>query len=269
MHKKWQPAEEIPSVEFQDLGAKRKQLRLVKRQANEKLTKEVVLDGVFHELQNCLQSIGMGVDLLQLSQPDALECRTIALGIERASRLLREVQEYFFPPEIYLSTRSLEEVLLEAVRGVMQGDEKRRIRLRSSETSFSFQYDWFALGRVLERILRCAYGLLLQDGGEILVNNKARTGSNQTGIEIKVEIHGVGELEIDETRMFTPFWRANNYQAGLGLVLARQAILSREGQLTFTKTSPCRAHFTLCLEVPSEMIVHGGAGKEEDHVSVE
>jgi hypothetical protein len=88
-------------------------------------------------------------------------------------------------------------------------------------------------------------------------------------VEITVEIYGAGELEIDETRIFTPFWRVHNYQAGLGLILARQAMLSREGQLIFTKTSPCRAHFTLRLEVLPEMIASGRVGKEEGHVSVE
>src|SRR5262245_1915028 len=86
MHNEWRPLEENPPVDLASSVTKRKKLRLVGKQANEKFTKEAVLDGVLHELQNCLQSIGMGVDLLQLSQPDALECHTINFGIERASR---------------------------------------------------------------------------------------------------------------------------------------------------------------------------------------
>jgi len=268
MYKKWQPAEKMLSV-LPVSVEKPKKLRLVKRKTEGKLTKEVVIDGVLHELQNCLQSIGMGVDLLQFSQPDALECRTIALGIERASRLLREMQEYFFPPAVYFSTQSLKDVLIEAMQGVTKGEGKACFRLHCPEAHLSFQYDWFVLGRALERILRCAYGLLPQGGGEILVNSGLQLGQNRTVVEIRVEISGAGNLEIDETRIFTPFWRVGHYQAGLGLVLARQALLSREGRLIFTKTSPCCAHFTLSLEIPSERITSGRVEKEEDHVNVE
>ncbi|MGE0680561.1 MAG: hypothetical protein AB7P69_06585 [Candidatus Binatia bacterium] len=270
MHKKWQPAEKIPPVELSSSIAKRKKLHLIKRPTEEKLTKEVVLDGVLHELQNCLQSIGMGVDLLQLSQPEALECQTVMLGIERASRLLREVQEYFFPPELYLSTRSIKDVLIETMRGVMKaGEEDNHIRLQYPEEPLSFQYDWFALSRVLERIFRCARGILPPEGGEIIVRSGVREGQAWTLVEIKVEIYGARTLDIDESKIFTPFWRVNNYQAGLGLVLAQQALHNRHGQVTFEKTSPRHAHFTLLLEVLSDTIVSERAGKEEGHVCVE
>jgi len=269
MHKKWQPAEKISPIELPSTVAKRKKLLLIKRPTEEKLTKEVVLDGVLHELQNCLQSIGMGVDLLQLSQLETLECQTIMLGIERASRLLREVQEYFFPPELYLSTRSLKDVLIETMRGVVKTGEDEHILLQCPETPLSFEYDWFALGRVLERIFRCACGIVSPEGDRIIVRCETREGQVRTLVEIKVEIYGANELGIDESRIFTPFWRMNNYQAGLGLVLAQQALQSRHGQLTFEKTSPYRAHFTLLLEVLSDTIVSGRAGKEEGHVCVE
>lgn len=269
MHKKWQPAEKIPLSELSPSVAKRKKLHLIKRPTEEKFPKEVVLDGVLHELQNCLQSIGMGVDLLQLSQPEALECQTIMLGVERASRLLREVQEYFFPPELYLSTRSLKEVLVETMRKVVKAGEDDHIQLQGPDEPLSFQYDWFAFSRALERVFRCAYGIVPPEGGNILVQVAAQKEQVRTLVEIRVEIYGDGTLEIDESRIFTPFWRVNNYQAGLGLVLAQQTLQSRDGQLTFEKTSPCHAHFTLQLEVLSDTIASGRAKREEGHVCVE
>lgn len=269
MNKKWQPAEAIPPVALPPSIAKRKELHLVKRQTEEKPTKETVLDGVLHELQNCLQSIGMGVDLLQLNQPETLECRTITLGVERASRLLREVQEYLFPPELHPSIRSLKEVLIEAVHGAVNTRESEHVQLRCPETPLSFQYDWFTLERVFERVIRCACGLLPPEGGDIIVNVGGHDGQVHTLVDITVEIRGAGKLDIDESRIFTPFWRVNNYQAGLGLMLARQAIESRQGQLTFKKMSPCRAHFTLLLKVLFKTSVSERVGKEEGHVCVE
>ncbi|HXG22532.1 MAG TPA: hypothetical protein VNN62_26105 [Methylomirabilota bacterium] len=269
MHKEWRPAEEIPVFNVYSPVAKRKKMRLVGRQTQENPTTELVLDGVFHELQNCLQSIGMGVDLLQLSQPDALECRTINLGIERASRLLREVQEFFFPPETYLSIRNLSEVLTEAVREVVGEAEGGNIRLLCTKALPAFQYDWFMFGRVLDRILRCACGLLSAVGGESIVSATIQEGAAGTYVEIKVDICGAGELGIEKDRVFTPFWRVNDYQTGLGLVLARQAVQSWRGQLTFEKINPCRAQFTLLLEAPPESISSGRGRKEESHGCVE
>jgi K+-sensing histidine kinase KdpD len=211
----------------------------------------------------------MGVDLLQLSQPDALECHTITLSIERASRLLREVQEYFFPPEIYLSTKNIGDVLVEAVHGLARETKGAAIRLHLPEVLPSFQYDWLILSRVLERILRCACGVLPPPGGEIIVSAKEQEEQARSFMEIRVEIHGLEELEFEEKRIFTPFWRVNDYQAGLGLVLARQAIDHRHGQLTFEKMSSCRAQFILLLEILPGSARSGRGRREAGHGCVE
>lgn len=266
MHNEWHPTEEKSPIDLASSLAKRKKLRLVGKQQLEKSSKEAVLDGVLHELQNCLQSIGMGVDLLQLSQPDALECQTINLGIERASRLLREMQEYFFPPEIYLSTKNIGEVLVEIVHSVAREARGMEVCLHLPEVPPSFQYDWLVLSRVLERVLRCACGLLSAPGSKIVINARE---PRQSVITIQVEIHGTKELEIDEKRVFTPFWRVNDYQAGLGLVLARQAIDHRHGQLTFEKMGPCRTQFTLRLAVPPENVWSGRVRRKAGHGCVE
>lgn len=269
MHKEWRPVEEVTPVDVYPSVAKRKKLRLVGRQTQGKTTKEIVVDGVLHELQNCLQSIGMGVDLLQLSQPEAPECRTINLGIERASRLLREMQEFFFPPEGYLSTRNLKDVLLEIARGVVGDSENAPIRFLVSESFPSFQCDWLALGRVFDRVLRCAYGLLLSTKGEIIISMSFHDGQPSTSMEVRVEIHGENDLGIEEERVFTPFWRVNDYQMGLGLVLARQAINRLHGQLTFEKTDACRAHFSVLLNIVPEGISLRRGEKEEGHGCME
>ena len=49
-----------------------------------------MIDGLTHELQNSLQCIGMGVDLLSMITSDPVEGQIVAQAIERASRLLRE-----------------------------------------------------------------------------------------------------------------------------------------------------------------------------------
>lgn len=269
MHKKWHPAEELSSGSAPSLTSKQKKLRLVKRQTDGQVSQGAILDGVFHELRNCLQSIGIGADLLQLGRPETVESRTITLGIERAGRLLREVQEYCFPPEPHLSTRTLSEVLTETIYTIEREREEARIQLHYPEEIPPVHHDWLVLGRIFERVFRCACGVLPSKGGEILVNVKIHRKRTRLTVAIQTDIHGKEELEIDEDRIFTPFWRGGNYQAGLGLMLALQAMQSYGGQLTFKKTSPCHAHFSLFLDVLPEAIVSMEVGQEEDHVYVE
>jgi nitrogen-specific signal transduction histidine kinase len=269
MHNEYRPTTEEPPVGLAPVITRRKKLRLVGKQTGEQASTEVVLDGALHELQNCLQSIGMGVDLLQLGQPDALECRTISLGIERASRLLREMQEYFFPPEVYLSKKNVGEVVVEVVHGMEEVEKRENIHLRLPEILSPFQYDWLIFSRVLERIIRCACGLLPSSAGEIIISVKEQDNQSRPCVEINVEIHGSKELRVEEKRVFTPFWRVNDYQAGLGLMLARQAMRQRHGRLTFEKISPCRAQFSLVLEILPESAWLGKGKREASHGCVE
>ena len=262
-------AEELSSHSLQSSSAKRKKLDVAKQPSKRQPSPEVILDGVFHELRNCLQSIGMGVDLLQLDRPETVESRTIALGVERASRLLREVQEYCFPPEPYLSTRTLKEVLSDTIDVSEQERTEIRMHLHYPEELPPLRLDWLLLSRVFERVFRCARGVLPSEGGQVFVEVKVHPEQPHVVVEIRTEIHGEGELEILTNEIFSPFWSSGNYQAGLGLMLARHAMQSHNGQLTFEKTSPRQAYFSVLIDVLPETIVSMEVGQEEDHVYVE
>jgi nitrogen-specific signal transduction histidine kinase len=210
-----------------------------------------ILGEALHELQNNLQSIGMGLDLLQLTHADTPECRTISLGIERASRLLREVQEYFFPPEPCFSTGSLTVVIAEVVRKVTQEEEAagRSVRVVCPESLPMVRLEWQHLGKALERIVRCACALLPVEGGDVVVGAEVREEQPPGEVEVRVQICGAGTLEVEQEKIFTPFWRVNGYQTGLSLVLARQLAHRQHGQLTFEKTSHNQAYFTMRLRI--------------------
>src|SRR5215831_805970 len=212
-HTEWQPTKEGTPINVYPAAAKRKTLRVMGVQESEQVTKELVVDNVLHELQNCLQSIGMGVDLLQLSQPDELECHNITTGIERASLLLREMQEYFFPPDPYISTKNLGEVLAKAIDKIAIESGRENIRIQCPDSLPSLHYDWFMLSRVFERVLRCACGLLSPEGGENVISVRVPEAQSRTSVEIKVEICGASDLIVEEEKIFTPCWRVHDYRA--------------------------------------------------------
>ncbi len=269
LQKKWRPTG-TGSFLIYPQAARRKKLHLVGPQKNKRTTKEIILDSVIHELQNCLQSIGMGVDLLQLSHEEQLESHAITGGIERASRLLREMQEYFFPPEAAFSTKNLSEVIEKVVRKAVKESGRANIRFQCSEPLPSMHYDWGIVSRVLDRVLRCACGLVSSEGGETVVSVRINEELSRVSIEIKIEICGASELLVEEEKIFTPCCRVNEYQAGLALVLARQAMQSRKGgELTFKKINSSRAQFTLHLEVLPENVLSGKLERETGYGYIE
>lgn len=251
LHKKWRSTEAGSSVTVYPLMAKRKKLHLIGVQKNKRTTKELILDSVIHELQNCLQSISMGMDLLQLSQAEQVESHAINNGIERASRLLRETQEYFFRPESSFSTKNLREAIEEAVQKATKESKKANLRFQCARPLPSMHHDWLTFSRVLDRILRCSRGLVSSEGGEIVASVNINEALSPVAIEITVEINGTSELPVEEEKIFTPCCRVNEYQTGLALVLAREAIRSQKGELTFAKINACQARFTIRLAIPS------------------
>jgi hypothetical protein len=192
----------------------------------------------------------MGVDLLELVHTDILEYRTIRIGLERTSRLLRELQEYFFPTECFPSTRNFSEVLSESVREVERGEDfsGKAIRVICSESLPALRLNWLCLGRALERVVRSACGLCSAGDGEIVVEAKSLEGSGDESIEVTVQIWGIEDLGMEEEAIFTPFLRVNGYQLGMSLVLARRAIGCCRGQLTFCKTDAQRAQFSILVK---------------------
>src|SRR5262245_16429665 len=196
-----------------------------------------ILDGAIHELQNCLQSIGMGIDLLELIHADTSDYQTLRVGITRSDRLMRELQEYLFPPEPCNATRSFAGVLFEVVREVEQGGETcgKPVRIVCPDELPDLSLDWLYLRKVLERVIRCACGIL-PGRGEVVVEAKALKEPRQKGIEVIIQVASAEELDVDEEKIFTPFLRVNGYQLGLSLVLAHRVTGRYLGQLTFCKT---------------------------------
>lgn len=213
-----------------------------------------ILDGAIHELQNHLQSIGMGLDLLQMTQPDALEYRTMVQGIERASRLLREVREYFFPPEWRVSSQSLMAVLEEIIREKQAEWHEQHVRLRviRRDPSLRLALDWHQVRSALERLLAFVRALLSSEGGKIDVAGRVRESGGRHHVELTISGSSVAPLEIEEADIFRPFLRVHTYQAGLSLVLVQQLVNRQGGQVCFRKTSPHQGQFTLLLKTAAE-----------------
>ena len=229
----------------------RKARRAEERKESSVTDEREILEGVVHALQNHLQGISTGLDLLRLTQADPLEGQAIGQGVERASRLLRELREYFVPPEPWLSTQSLAAVVAEVTRQTHDHWHRPggQLQVRCRDPLPALRLDWLQVGKALDRLLSCAYALLPAEGGEVGVEAGLRAVEAQQYVEIEVRSRGVSPLAVEEAEVFTPFWRVNDYQVGLSVVLVRRMVDRLGGQIIFRKLSPNHVCFTLLLRV--------------------
>jgi len=208
-----------------------------------------IIEALVHEVQNNLQGIGMGLDLLCLTQADPLESQTVVRGVERISKLLREVREYFSPPELYLSTDNLGAILAEVAQRVEKEWSRQggRLRVVPGGPLPPLRLDWRQFRSTVERILMFCCALLPQQGG-LEVEAGLREVGVQQYIELKVSGPCAPGAGVEGKDIFDPFLRVNGYQVGLSLVLARQMCLRHRGELSFYKDNRQRGLFTLLLE---------------------
>ena len=212
-----------------------------------------LIDGFSHEVQNSLQGIGLGLDLLRMTQADPLECRTVAQAIERASRFLREIREFYQPPEPYVTTEDPRVILAEVAQQVDTAWPNQDVQwhLVCQESLPSLAFEWHYFGLNWERVLTFLYALLPQ-GGDIGVQVKLRKIDAQRYIELRVHISSVTPFSIDDTQIWKPFIKVNGYPAGLSMVLVRQMLCRQNGKISFRKKNTNQGILTVLLKVPSE-----------------
>jgi len=207
-----------------------------------------VLEQAFHALQHQLRTISAGVDTLWLTQTTAIEeHEKIIQALKRAEQVLHELREYCFPPELRLSTENLANMVEDIVREVAREWERpgRQTRVLCYAPLAALQLDWQQVGKVLERIVACAYALLPTEGGEVVVEAGVRRVGAQQHLDLKVRSCGVTPLEVEEGTVFQPFWQVNGHQFGLSLALVQRMVNRQHGQIFFQKPSARQSCFTL------------------------
>ena len=209
-----------------------------------------LIDAFSHEVQNSLQGIGLGLDLLQMTQADPLECQTVAQAIARASRFLQEIREFYQRPEPYVTTEDPRVILAEVAQQVDTAwpnqDVQWHLVCQESLPSLAFEWRYFALN--WERVLTFLYALLPQ-GGEVGIQVKLRKIDAQRYIELRVQIRSVNPFNIDEAQIWKPFVKINGYPAGLSMVLVRQMLSRHNGKVSFRKKNANQGILTVLLKI--------------------
>src|SRR5262245_31267343 len=89
------------------------------------LSSREVLAGALHELHNQLQTLLLGLDLMQTDQRADFEERQImGKTLGRLGQVLQGLREFYFPPERVVSSENLAQVVEEVVQPVAQEWER-------------------------------------------------------------------------------------------------------------------------------------------------
>ncbi|MFQ5850743.1 MAG: PAS domain-containing protein [Candidatus Binatia bacterium] len=233
---------------YSDISDLRARRQVSQEKAIEARTVEII-DGLIHEMQNNLQTIRIGFDLLRLDKGIPLESQAIADGIEQANRSLQEVREYFMPSKTKYSEQD-PMIILENVVRQMENElhsQGVRIRMIHHNPPTRVRLDLRQLHAALERVMAFVRALLPQ-GGELVIETSAQEVNNQRYVEFRVATSSSTSLEVEEKDLVRPFLRVNHRQVGLSIALARQIIHRHQGKIFFQKQSPHKGVFTILLK---------------------
>lgn len=214
--------------------------------------RQETVDATLHAIQNCLQTVSVGLDLVQLT--DVIEQQDydpIRGSIDRAGRLLLELREYCCPSGGQRWTANLAEVVEDVVQAAAREWERpgRATRVLCHDSEEGLATDWGQIEKTLARTIFCAYVILPPEGGEVIIEARTRTIGIQRFIDIRVRTHGVVPFSVEEDTLFFPLASLNGHQLGLSLVLAQLAASRLGGHLLFHKLSPRQACFKLWFRV--------------------
>jgi two-component system sensor histidine kinase HydH len=234
---------------FVDVSDLRRERR---RERDERHFEEIgdIIDSMVHGIKNDLQIISSGFDLMCLTTGSEIsDYQSLLESIQRISRTILELREFFSPPEPKLSRASPKAILEELVRDTQAKLRRQNIelRVRCQGAMPLVQLDWNEFRKVLGQVIEFA-GFLLPNGGqlELKIGVHDLDGKHQLGLQISCA--SATSLTVKENDVFRPFLKVNGRQAGLGIALARQILGRQNGDISFQKPNPRRGLFTISLQ---------------------
>lgn len=209
-----------------------------------------IIGSIVHGIKNDLQIITWGLDdVMRLTGGKSSECQPLFEGIERISRSIQELREFFSSAEPRLSRASPKTILQELVgeKETSLSRQKIHLRVRCPGAMPLVRLDWNEFRRVLGHVIEFSR-LLLPKGGDLEIKIGMQEPEGKRHIELQICCVSATSLAVEEDDVFRPFLKVNGCQAGLGIALARQILGRHNGDISFHKQNPKRGLFTISLQ---------------------
>jgi PAS domain S-box-containing protein len=188
---------------------------------------------VAHEVRNPLQSIRMGMELLNLEMKEERKTESleeIESGVNLLNDIITELLEYARPVQLRYSFKSVKSLVEEALRGVahklggilMSFDlEQGEREVRVDSTKFTT-----ALVNLITNAVEA-----MPDGGSLHFASSFRQEDGKEMLTLSIADTGRGIAKEDLQRIQEPFVTTKMRDTGLGLPICRKIIEAHNGRM--------------------------------------
>jgi signal transduction histidine kinase len=219
-----------------------------------------IIDGLIHEIENNLQVIRGGLDLLSLTGVKLRELCLVESGFQRMNKLMEELdglfskQDGLFSKQKDEDSRSDPSSILKGLAECMKNDLRQhgiRLNLSCRDSLPAVRIDPAEFRRAVQTVMEFSR-VLLPDGGELKIEAGVRKIEDQTHLELTVSNFGAVSIPVTEENVFRPFLKINGHSLDLSMTLAQQILERQDGRIFFAKEPERPAIFTILLRVDSE-----------------
>jgi len=210
--------------------------------------------GIAHELNNPLTSVTGFAELVLEDMPEGSESRkdleTVMREALRARDVVRRLLDFARQSESIRARASLNEVVEDVV-----ALSRHLIHMSGIELKIDLEKDlpWVLIdsNQMKQVLINLVHNALqaMPDGGEMEIKTSNSSRSNRDWVIVSVQDTGVGIPQLEQARIFEPFYttKGNQGGTGLGLSVTYGIITDHGGQIDVVSQPGAGAKFTVWL----------------------
>ena len=210
--------------------------------------------GIAHELNNPLTSVTGFAELVLEDMPEGSESRkdleTVMREALRARDVVRRLLDFARQSESIRARASLNEVVEDVV-----ALSRHLIHMSGIELKIDLEKDlpWVLIdsNQMKQVLINLVHNALqaMPDGGEMEIKTSNSSRSNRAWVIVSVQDTGVGIPQVEQARIFEPFYttKGNQGGTGLGLSVTYGIITDHGGQIDVVSQPGAGAKFTVWL----------------------
>ena len=186
--------------------------------------------GVAHEIRNPLNAIRLSIEKIPKQGAKQELLQIITEEISRIERTIEDFLSFTKPFSLRFSDIRLNQILNEIVSLMQEKALSRGIVIKKEFNVIPIvKGDESSLRRMFMNIIRNSVDAT-EKGGEI----KIKTDSNSNFVEVSISDTGVGIIEGDLSRIFTPYFSKKKGGTGLGMSIVKRIVDGHKGNINIS-----------------------------------
>jgi hypothetical protein len=204
-----------------------------------------IIDGLFHDVQNSIHRVAMGLDLANMGLGNETDAAKTAEVLDLLENSVRDLRGYVSPMTGSWPACDPAAVLDGVVANRQTGKRRRSLRVSwvRPQSLPAVPVHKALLARALERILDFCESLA-QEGGELHVEARCRRAAGRYCAEIKLKMFSGAAWCIDTGNKIS-LEPPDHGQTGEGMKLALEVLRRHRGEVSFQRASADQCNITI------------------------